>query len=213
MVWTDDDEDLAGAELQEMKVGLADWLASQKIGVFVVRSPEPHFVDLDDPSTLDNLDKHPHVRDALDASGLGTALDPAHLDAGIIRLGGPLGRPVTQAVSRAVYEWMRGVDGVGYWSRLDSSERCWGIYDHVPVEVAVTVLDPHDLVQRSLAAKWRHASKSNSPISGPDGHPFRRKVTAGGGEFRVHSYPESLVTDELGSSAYDVIAAACLASL
>ncbi len=81
------------------------------------------------------------MRAALDASGLGTPLDPARLDTAIIRLGGRVGRPLTQAVSRAIYEWVRGVDGIGYWSRLDSRERCWAIYDHVPVSVAVTPLD------------------------------------------------------------------------
>jgi hypothetical protein len=65
------------------------------------------------------------VRAALDASGLGTPLDLARLDSGIIRLGGPIGRPITQAVSRAIYEWRTGADGIGYRSRLDPLPSAW----------------------------------------------------------------------------------------
>jgi hypothetical protein len=174
-----DDEDLGGVEVQDPKVGLADWLAVQKIGVLVVRSPDAFFVDLDDPPTLDHLDKHPRVREALDNSGLGTALDPARLDAGIIRLGGPVGRPITQAVSRAVYEWARGVDGVGYWSRLDSAERCWGIYDHVPWISPSPRSTPSILSRARWCARWRHASKSISPTPGPDHLPISKLLPQG----------------------------------
>lgn len=115
-------------------------------------------IDIEQAELLDHLDKHPQVRAALDASGLGTPSDPVRLDAGIIRLGEPVGRPVTQAVSRAVYEWVPGVDGIGYRSRLDSSERCWAIYDHVPVNVTVLPLDlanpEHSDTVRSVARRF-----------------------------------------------------------
>jgi hypothetical protein len=129
------------APYPDRSAGVADWLARQQVGLVRISSPAPLLVDVEEPALLDRLDKHPAVRAALDASDLGTALDPARLDAGIVRLGGPIGRPITQAVSRAAYEWVVGVDGLGYWSRLDSAERCWAIYDHVPVDVVVTPLD------------------------------------------------------------------------
>ncbi len=135
--------------------------AAQQVGHPRVTSPAPTFVDIEQPSLLDRLDRHPRVRAAHEASGLGTPLDPARLDAGVIRLGGPVGRPSTQAVSRAVYEWMPGADGLGYRSRLDPAERCWVIYDHVPASVTVTSLDPgrtdHREAVRAVAARHDRA--------------------------------------------------------
>ena len=61
-------------------------------------------------------------------------------DAALIRLGGDVGRPITQAVSRALYELHPEVDGIAYWSGIDPSERCWAIYGHVPVDVSITDL-------------------------------------------------------------------------
>jgi hypothetical protein len=54
-----------------------------------------------------------------------------YLDTALIRLGGDVGRPITQAVSRALYELHPEVDGIAYWSRIGPSERCWAIYGHV----------------------------------------------------------------------------------
>lgn len=156
-----DDTDAGERLYADPSGGLADWLAAQQVGRLQITSPAPLLVDVEEPELLDRLDKHPEVRGALDASGLGTPLDPARLDAGIIRLGGPVGRPITQAVSRAVYEWVPGVDGIGYWSRLDAGERCWAIYDHVPVSVAVTPLDrdnrAHKEAVRSVARRFEIA--------------------------------------------------------
>ncbi len=153
-----EDSDPGEALYAEPPAGLADWLAAQQVGHLQITSPAPLLVDIEQPELLDRLDKHPQVRAALDASGLGTPLDPARLDTAIIRLGGPVGRPLTQAVSRAVYEWVQGVDGIGYWSRLDSRERCWAIYDHVPVSVAVAPLGPahneHREAVRSVARRF-----------------------------------------------------------
>lgn len=144
-------------------LGLADWLAAQQVGHLQITSPTPQLVDIEEPALLDQLDKHPQVRAALDASGLGTPLDPARLDAAIIRLGGPVGRPITQAASRAVYEWVPGVDGIGYWSRLDSAERCWAIYDHVPVDVTVTALDPANHEHRDTVRSVAHRFEITLP--------------------------------------------------
>jgi RES domain len=153
-----DEEDPGEPSYHEPTAGLADWLAAQQVGHVQITSPRPLLVDIETPAVLDHIDKNPRVRAALDASGLGTPLDPARLDAGIIRLGGPIGRPITQAASRAVYEWVPGADGIGYWSRLDSAERCWAIYDHVPVAVTVTALDPaveeHRHAVQAVAARF-----------------------------------------------------------
>ena len=125
-------------------LGVADWLAQHHVGRLEITSATPLLVDVEHAAMLDALDAHPDVRMALDHSGLDAPGGPARLDAGIIRLSWPVGRPISQAVSRAIYEWISGVDGIGYWSRLDSAERCWAIYDHAPVRVEVVPLDPHD---------------------------------------------------------------------
>lgn len=136
--------------------GLQDWLVQQKVGRCSLELPAPLLLDIDAADVLVEFDKHPSVRTALDTSNLGTPLAPARLDAGIIRLTGPVGRPITQAVSRAIREWRPDVHGLAYWSRLDSTERCWAVYDHVPVTVSVTPLDPsvkgHRAAVREVAA-------------------------------------------------------------
>ena len=158
-----DDDDPGEPLFTEPTSGVADWLAAQRVGHLQITSPVPLLVDIEQPALLDQLDKHPQVRAALDASGLGTPMDPARLDAGIIRLGGPIGRPITQAVSRAVYDWVPGADGIGYWSRLDSGERCWAIYDHVPVSVTVSRLDPADAGQREAVRLVAHRFEISLP--------------------------------------------------
>lgn len=145
----DDSDEGEGAYLRPTD-GIADWLAAQHVGNLQITSPAPLLVEIEDLDLLNALDKHPAVRAALDVSGLGTPLDPARLDSGIIRLGGPIGRPITQAVSRAIYEWRTSVDGIGYRSRLDSDERCWAVFGHVPVNVTITSLDPTDRDTRSV---------------------------------------------------------------
>jgi hypothetical protein len=123
-----------------------DWLAEQRVGLVTVVTPQPLLVDIEAAELLVDLDAHPLVREAVDNSPLSDGDFPVHLDAGLIRLGGDVGRPITQAVSRAVHEQHPEVDGIAYWSRIDSSERCWAIYGHVPVDVAITDLsadDPH----------------------------------------------------------------------
>jgi hypothetical protein len=50
-------------------------------------------VDVHDPLLLADINKHYQVVAALEASELGTALNPATLDEGVIRLGGPRANP------------------------------------------------------------------------------------------------------------------------
>jgi RES domain len=153
-----DDEEPRERAYADPSLGIADWLTEQHIGQLQIMSSDPLLVDVEHATMLDALDAHPDVRRALDQSGLGTSDDPSRLDAGIIRLSGPVGRPITQSVSRAIYEWISGVDGIGYWSRLDSTERCWAIYDHAPVRVAVLPLDPqvtsHREAVRAVATRY-----------------------------------------------------------
>ncbi|TAM88390.1 MAG: hypothetical protein EPN43_08400 [Jatrophihabitans sp.] len=82
------------------------------------------------------------MRAALESSGLGTPLNPARLDEGIVRLGGPLGRVITQALSRAAREWLPNTAGLAYRSRLDDEEWCWAIWDYTDVQIRTERLDP-----------------------------------------------------------------------
>jgi hypothetical protein len=131
-----DDDDLEPNPV----VGLADWFDRQKVGRVRICDPTVGIIDVDVAATLVDLDKHPLVRQTLEASPLSTALVAARLDESVVRLPGEIGRPITQAVSRAIFEWQPDVGVLGYWSRLDGSERCWAIFDRCPVEV--TVLSP-----------------------------------------------------------------------
>lgn len=120
--------------------GLRDWLAVQQVGR-VTLAVAGRLLDVHDPGLLRDLDKHPLVRAALEMSGLGPPLNPARLDEWIVRLGGPLGRPVTQALSRAVREWLPDVAGLAYRSRLDDEEWCWALWDDAEVEIGTDRLD------------------------------------------------------------------------
>lgn len=132
--------------------GLAAWLARQQIAcVVLVRPAALFFVDVYNSRLLVALDGHPRVRAALQRTELRAAVAPdglgadnrVHLDQGVVRLAGAVtGRPVTQAISRALYETRR-VHGLAYKSRVDDAERCWALYPHVEIDHAnVTRLDP-----------------------------------------------------------------------
>jgi hypothetical protein len=75
--------------------GLEDWLKVQRVGRVTVDEPTL-LVDVHDPDLLNAVAKHPLVHAALAASGLGTGRTPAQLDEAVIRLPGPVGRPITQ---------------------------------------------------------------------------------------------------------------------
>jgi hypothetical protein len=94
------------------------------------------------------LDKHPNVRAAV------RALDPAgHLDTGLVRLGGPHGRAISQALGTAVREWMSDALGIGYRSRLATDEACWAIWETTRVAVAAAPLTPSDPQHRDAVRR------------------------------------------------------------
>lgn len=99
--------------------GIGEWLAVQRVGRCEITVPTPLIVDVDAAETLVALDKHPGICDALDASRLGTPVKPARLDGAIVRLAGPVGRPITQAIAAAVHEWWPATNALAYRSRLD----------------------------------------------------------------------------------------------
>jgi hypothetical protein len=124
--------------------GLEEWLAVQLVGRCAITIPTPLIVDVDAAETLVALDKHPGIRDALDASRLGTPVKPARLDGAIVRLAGPVGRPITQAIAAAVHEWWPETNALACHSRLDDGEQCWAIYGHTPVDFDTVPLTPSD---------------------------------------------------------------------
>jgi len=141
------DHQAGEADHSEPAAGLADWLAVQKVGRIRLIGPS-RLVDIHDAALLVRLDKHPTVRAALEPSGLGTPLNPARLDEGVIRIGGPIGRDITQAVSRALRDWEPEYAGLAYRSRLDDEEWCWAIWDDATVEIDVEDLTPEHRFHR-----------------------------------------------------------------
>lgn len=135
--------------------GLRDWLAVQQVGRVVLTDAQRQLLDVHDPELLRDLDKHPLVRAALDDSGLGTPLNPARLDEGVVRLGGPVGRTITQAFSGAVHDSLPGVAGLAYRSRLDDEEWCWALWGHIDVEVRS---EPLDAAHRHHRRAVQHAA-------------------------------------------------------
>jgi len=62
-----------------------------------------------------------------------------------------VGRAITNAVSRALYEWAPAATGWCYRSRLDTEEECWAFYaDRVTVRYDPPLqLNPADPLQRA----------------------------------------------------------------
>jgi hypothetical protein len=110
-----------------MSEGIGDWLGSRKVARFTVVD-DRSVLDVNDAGLLAQLDKHPLVRQAIEESGLGTPLEPQHLDEALIRLSGPTGRRITKAVSRAVYEWHPDAELLGYCSRHDDQAKCYAVF-------------------------------------------------------------------------------------
>ena len=127
---------------------VAEWLAVQRVGRICLVTPQPLLVDVEAADLSVELDTHPLVREAIDNSPLRDGPARVHLDAGLVRLGGDVGRPITQAISCALHERHPEVDGIAYWSRIDPRERCWAIFGHVPVDVAIADLSVENPVHR-----------------------------------------------------------------
>ncbi len=145
--WHDDelDDDLQSVPLppgpdHDVHDGLSEWLDAQE--VVVATLPEPSvMIDAYATSTLADLDSHPAVRRVLDspaaASLRGPEDRPPRLDQTAIHLfDDHVGRPLTQAVSRVIYEAQPPCAGMGYRSRVDRDEECWALFDRTPVEFA-----------------------------------------------------------------------------
>ncbi len=113
----DDDPEMPAVQ------AVADWLAEQRVGRVTVVTPQPLLVDIESADLLIDLDLHPLIRAAIENSPLSDGAFPVRLDAGLIRLGGDVGRPITQAVSR----------GCG----------------HVPVDVVIADLSADDPQHRA----------------------------------------------------------------
>lgn len=143
--------------------GIRDWASKQLVVRCMVDNREP-LIDIDNSELLVELDKHPLVRAALQASPLGAETRRAHLDHAIIRLSGPVGRPITQAVSRAVRETYPFIRGLGYWSRIDDNERCWAVYQEAPVRFSESEqLHPDNPVHREAMRSAARLLQVNLP--------------------------------------------------
>jgi hypothetical protein len=139
------DDDYRTASLME---GLEDWLVRQRVGVCHLAAPAL-LVSVNDPELLARLNTNPRIRKALGSSELAKGGTRVELDEGVVRLAG-VGRPITQAMSRVLYEMTPETGGIAYASRLDDSEWCWALYDRTPVrfEERMPSLDPGDPVHR-----------------------------------------------------------------
>jgi hypothetical protein len=126
---------------------VGDWLAKQHVSHCRLDDPsDAVLVPVNNAILLAQLNNHPAVRAALKtAVKLGACPPPGELDGGTIRLSGTVGRAITQAVSRALYEREPRPTALAYRSRLDDEETCWALYDHArvaftdPIELQATV--------------------------------------------------------------------------
>lgn len=111
--------------LEEQPAGLIpeSWLAQQRVACG--RIDEGQFVDVMNEKLLADLDRtSKSVRKALRPLG-----GKQTLDRGTIQLGGDMGRRITQAVSRQLYEHPRTPAGISYISRFTENEECWSVFD------------------------------------------------------------------------------------
>ena len=127
------------------------FLSALREGTGQVVAPKHEFVDVAAKETQAALNKHARVRRALADSGLGKQGSPAVLNDETIRLGGAQGRPITQAVSRVVFDETPAV-GIRYVSRLDATEPCWAVFDWVEMKFSKTTpINAQDAALKSAA--------------------------------------------------------------
>lgn len=109
----------------------ASFLASLRL-VRAYPAADAEFVDVAAVTVQSRLGQHRLVRQALDTAQLGSAHHPAQLDEATIRLGGPRGRPITQVISRVVFEETTAA-GIRYTSRVNANEECWAVFEATPL--------------------------------------------------------------------------------
>lgn len=107
------------------------WLSAQRFARGVLpglSSAQAKFADVNNAALLAALNTTARVQAALNRPIAINALgDARRLDEGTIRLVGDLGRPITQGVSREVYE--AEYPGIAFKCRHDDDEQCWAIFD------------------------------------------------------------------------------------
>jgi len=146
--------------LQEEPAGLVPerWLSQQRL--ICASAPEAaRFVDVTDSAVLAELNQHPRVREVLSSelvrSTLGVA---ARLDEGTIRLVGPVGRAISQAVSHIVYSDDAHFAGITYQTRFQDGERCWAVFDD-RVHVQFADLQALDITEREHIATLNEVAR------------------------------------------------------
>lgn len=128
--------------LEEQPAGLIpeSWLAQQRVAWARI---DGLFVDVMNERLLADLDRtSKSVRKALRPLG-----GKQTLDRGTIQLGGDIGRGITQAVSRQLYEHPRTPAGISYISRFTENEECWAVFDdrvRVVFDAATPFMTPLD---------------------------------------------------------------------
>lgn len=150
-------DDFAPSPDEEASFAVRDFLAAVRVGRCKVVDPS-ECVSIHDPRLQAELDTRDRVRSTLTTPPARSALGSnAHLDEALVRLGGPLGRPITQACAREIYEAQPRVAGIHHLSRHDDDEPCWAIFhdanvDFPEIESLDPTLRPHrEAVQRVLA--------------------------------------------------------------
>ena len=149
-------EGLIGVDILEEEsaaVVPGNWLSKQRLARALL-SPTARFVDVTEADVLAELNGRERIQKALHLElALGDELaeqdlgPDARLDDATIRMTGPLGRVITQAVSREIHDDDAMFAGLSYVTRFDRNERCWAVFDD---RVQVTfdedeILDDHNI--------------------------------------------------------------------
>jgi hypothetical protein len=174
----DDLADLHGGPLDEPALIPLDELELRRIVRITIDYSLPFF-DAWDPTRWATLERRPRVRTALDQLTKAVrALDPTaapydRLTIATITLSGDLGRPVTQAISREVWETNPRPSGLRYFSQFEPAEECWAVFDSTPVAFGPTMsLDPFDADHAAAVcgAAELHKLRVPAPWSCPPGN-------------------------------------------